>query len=51
MITLEKARKDFPEAFNGLNDEESQKVLTDLYVLADLAFDMWLKEKNRAISN
>lgn len=53
MITLEKVRKKFPEAFEGLDDEESQQVLTDLYVLADIAFDMWLKEKekNKATRN
>lgn len=45
MITLDKARKDYPEAFKGLSEEDSEKVLTDLHILADIAFDMWLKDK------
>lgn len=51
MITLEKARQIDPEAFKGLSDKEAQEVLDDLNGLAELAFEKWIKEKNKANAN
>ncbi len=49
MIILKKARELDPKAFEGMSDEEAQRVLDDMYGFASLAFEKW--EKDNRIGN
>lgn len=45
MISIEKIRELIPDS-EKYSDEEMEKINNDLHALADILFDLWLKERN-----
>ena len=45
MIALEKFKKLLGAETVGLSDEELERTRAEMYQLADLAFDKWVKDK------
>jgi hypothetical protein len=45
MISLEKIRELEPDC--DLTDEQLEELRADMYGLADMAFDKWIKDKNK----
>jgi len=51
MLSLEKLRKIDPSSTSTLSDEELTEICNALYECAELAFDVYWKEKNSGSKN
>jgi len=45
MISIKKAREILGDKYKNLSDEEIEKIRDEVYQLANLVFDSWLKKK------